>query len=236
MPDLTDLLPELIGDAPESVYLGIAASTNRPNGGDYLYFQYWPQSLQDSYDSDYAEHQIPGGSHPLYQWIGGRGRTISFQAIFTAEVNTKRDNTGHALAKTAATGGAFLTPSAEYTTDVEAALARIRAWQRPNYGQGSAVGTTEPPPILSLCFPNTRLGGFDGDIIKVILREAPITIESWFPNGQIRVATVDLTFNEVVQSGVPSGSGTSVSFIGRKPFDDLARNYNSPGNRTRPIL
>jgi len=249
----------LVSEAPQSVYLfptptggvggnpvplpGQGTSASAP-----IYFQYWPQSLQDDYQVEYAEHAIPGGSHPLYQWVGGRGRTISFEAVFTSDLNLKRGGTFGFVGGVPTPGNASnvansvansLVPSTIYTVDIVGALSKLRAWMMPKYGKGGRLGQTDPPKILTLVFPNTKLGGKGGalsDAVTVILRSAPITYESWFPDGSPRVATVQLTFNEIVQT--PSGSGqtktTSVEFIGRDGFEKGGARYKNPGLPNRP--
>lgn len=226
-------------DAPQKVYLFPSATYSfaAKGGGQTvsqnsaLFFQYWPGSLSDEHTVSYAEHVIPGGSHPLYQWTGGGGRTLSFEAIFVSELNTQKGSGALSGATAAlANAGAGLLPSGPHTVDVSAALSRLRSWMLPEYSKGGRLGETTPPPILTLVFPNTRLAG-TSDLLQVILRSAPITIESWYPNGQIRVATVTLTFNEVVQS--PSGGGqssaTRVQFIGRDNFEVEGRKYRHRG-------
>jgi len=253
------LIDLLASDAPQSVYLfptptgGINSLASLPyqdsRDRQPLYFQYWPQSLSDDYQVEYAEHAIPGGSHPLYQWVGGRGRTLSFEAIFTAEINTNRNFTnafgagGGPAGATTNVGNSIansLSPSSIYTVDVAAALSRIRAWMMPKYGSGGRLGETDPPNILTLVFPKTKLGGSGAlsDSVSVILRSAPITYESWFPDGTPRVATVALTFNEIVQT--PSGSGqestTKVQFIGRDAFVTGGESYRYRGLPNRPAF
>jgi len=199
-----------------------------------LFFQYWPGSLSDDYGVEYAEHSIPGGSHPVYQWVGGRGRTITFEAIFTAELNLANDLDGgtNITANTTFTS----VPSAPFTVNVSAALSKIRSWMMPKYSEGGRLGETEPPKILTLVFPNTKLGG-SSDLIRVILKSAPITIESWFPNGEIRVATVTLTFSEIVQGAGGGGqsNSTKVKFIGRDDFETEGNKYRFRGLSDRPF-
>ena len=183
---IADLI--LSTDPPQTAYLW------SPDGADFsrgrtldkgsqpqniLHFQYWPQSLQDDYQVEYAEHSIPGGSHPLYQWVGGQGRTISFQAVFTSEIDEGGAGGGGSLQGTIGRRSAF-TPSSHYTVNVDAALSRLRGWMLPHYQKGGRLGETTPPPILSLSFRGTKLAGVGGgsDVIQVILRSAPITYES----------------------------------------------------------
>jgi hypothetical protein len=246
------LIDLLVTQAPQSVYLfptPTSAVKGLPQQSDSLYFQYWPQSLTDDYQVEYAEHMIPGGSHPLYQWVGGRGRTISFEAVFTAEVNTKSTGTfvgggnsgpASAAATVANSIGTSLLPSSTYTVDVGAALSKIRSWMMPEYATAGRLGSTDPPKILSLVFPGTGLGGGSGqtaDMLEVILRSAPITYESWFPDGTPRVATVTLTFNEIVQtpSGSDQNSGTKIQFKSRTDFEKASENYKFRGLPDRPF-
>jgi hypothetical protein len=246
------IVDNLVSQPPQSVYLfptptsavraGRFPGLPRPLQNESLYFQYWPQSLSDDYQVEYAEHAIPGGSHPIYQWVGGRGRTISFEAVFTSEVNTSRTlagGIGDIASRALGGGGSAVTeflPSAPYTVDVAAALSKIRSWMLPDYSEGGRLGETDPPKILTLVFPNTKLAG-KTDLITVILRSAPVTYESWYPNGQPRIATVQLTFNEIVQSPSGSGqsSGTKVKFIGRKDFVAGSEKYRFRGLPDRPF-
>lgn len=214
--------------------IGAAADAARASASalaalDRLDFQFWPESLSDSYQSEYAEHIIPGGTHPLYQWVAGTGRTISFQAVFVSEVNTTHLTLGRIAPPE-------ITPSRLYTVDVDAALNRLRSWQRPEYPDGAPGGLITPPARLALGMPNTKLNGAGGDTVDVILREANITIESWFPNGQTRVATVDLAFNEIVQHGSNS-EGSSVKFIDNRKFkEDARQNYTYRGASNLPLI
>ncbi len=192
---------------------------------ELLVFQYWPASLQDDYQVEYAEHNIPGGTHPLYQWVGGRGRTISFQAVFTSEINTTHATLGARVP-------AHFTPSRQYTVDIAAAVQKIQAWMRPKYGDGGTKGETSPPKMLKLAFPGTKLGGqgSGSDVINVILRNAPVTYEGWFPNGQPRYVVIDLTFSEIVQSGGGVGGRSKVKFIDRTRFENGGKKYKAYGN------
>jgi len=252
----------LVSDAPQSVFLfptpqggiGDGAKTGLPaqnpanNADPPLYFQYWPQTLNDNYAVEYATHKIPGGSHPLYQWVGGSGRTLSFTAVFTAEINMKRSTnlvTGginnqqaRQRANVANAISTSLIPSSQYTVDVSAAIARLRSWMMPKYGNSNRVGRVGPPKILTLVFPGTKLSGRSGgtlsNTVTVILTSAPVTYESWFPDGTVRVATVNLSFNEVVQTPGNGSSRGKVEFIGRDDFEETAKGYKFRGLPNRP--
>lgn len=238
---LTDLITSL--DPPRAVYLYISPTqvSSTVNGinqyfiKDVLHFQYWPSTLLDEYSTSYAEHEIPGGSHPLYQWVGGKGRQIQFDAIFTSELNTLRSipigEAGQLVSNS------LLTPSSPYTVNVAAALARIRSWQRADYKEGGQTGNTSPPPILTLVFPGTKINGRNNDAINVILWSAPITYKSWYPNGQPRVATVSMVFKEVVQTAETSrNAGATIKFVGRSEFEDQGKDYQFSPFTNRPLI
>lgn len=180
-------------------------------GGIFI-FQYWPTQLQDNYDTEWAAKTIPGLSHPLYQWVGGTGRTISFDALFTSEV------TDEGVAKT------LYIPSSRYTVDVAAAVASLRGLQYPKYPEGSKDGVTEPPPRLRLCFPGTNIGG-NTDGILCFLKSAKITYESCFPDGRPRVVTMGLEFIETIQNVASGENSSNIIPIGRSAFEDRAAKY-----------
>ena len=241
------ILDAIAAAPPQSVYLFPAplnnsATKGKPSPSDVLHLQYWPQSLQDDYQPNYAEHQIPGGSHPLYQWVNGGGRTLTFQSVFTSELNITRGSVGAVgnILGPIASVSSVLTPSSQFTNDVAGALSRIRSFMLADYPRGGQQGITTPPQILTLTFPGTKLAG-NSDSVNVILRAAPITIEAWYPNGEIRVATVDFTFNEVVQSpasrsSLGGGSGSSVKFIGRSDHSSSGAKYTHRGLSDRPFI
>lgn len=52
-----------------------------------LSFQYFPETLSDTKAVNYSRKNIPGGSHPLYQWISGGERIISFTAHFSCDTD-----------------------------------------------------------------------------------------------------------------------------------------------------
>ena len=238
------LFPEVVRRAAirrqQLTTVGGAVQTNGPLQ-DVFVFQFWPQQIQDSYQVNYAAKQIPGASHPIYQWIGGSGRTVSFDANFVSELDedafpqavpfNQRIALQSSLpgAARAAGGGLGLTaaimPSSRYTVNVGAAIAALQRYQYGRYNDITGKkGIVEPPQKLVLVLPNTNLGrrrGADG--ILCILLRADVTMESWFPTGRLRAATVSLQFAEVVQYA--AGEGSNIRYIGADAYDDVAGEY-----------
>jgi len=213
---------------PRSAYMWPETSPGRGRAGDpeIFVFQYWPDQLTDTENPRYAEKEVPSASHPLYQWTGGSGREISFTAVFTAEVD---DESVAGIASNPA--GSAILPSARYTVDINAAIARLKTFIRGKYSMGSINQATKPPPRLRLVFEGTQLGGTEESVL-VILKSAPVTYESWFPSGRPRVASVQLTFNEVIQRADESGK-SQIVYLGRSSFEAPAKRYRYRGTVDR---
>lgn len=236
----------LYPEVPFSTISGATQSTvaNEPLQ-DVFVFQFWPQQIADRYQVNYATKQIPGASHPLYQWTGGGGRTISFDATFVTELaesdlnagqpfNTRIQADAGALAGTAVqslknTISAALLPSSRYVVDVASAVGSLQRYLYGNYNDNvGKAGITEPPRKLYLVLPGTSLGrSKDVDGILCILLKADVTMESFFPTGQPRVATVGLEFAEIIQH--TSGTGSRIKYIGSDAYADATRRYTIKG-------
>lgn len=197
---------------PERVFLTTTQTSFNENT---FVFQYWPESLSDSQPVNYAVKEIPGGSHPLYQYVGGGERTISFDAVFTSEVEDPAEARRAAI------------PSSRYSVDIRAAVARIESFKQPSYQLGGNNGRVIPPSRLVLVMPGTNLGREEGvsDEILVVLKDVSWSYESWFPNGVPRVVTASMTFAESIQS--LEGNGSRIRFRDRADFGrDFLRRYN----------
>jgi hypothetical protein len=222
------LFPEVTsGNTPQGVF------PFRQTLQELFVFQFWPSQVTDSYTPNWATKQIPGASHPLYQWVSGSGRNISFTANFVAEIKEagpldRPFNERIAAASATsispsadALSAAFL-PSSRYVVNVAAALAALQRYLYPSYN--SPKGITKPPKKLILVLPGTKLGRADNvDGILCILKAANVTMESWFPSGELRAASVGLQFSEIIQ--YTAGSGTAIRYIGAETYDKLANKY-----------
>lgn len=229
---------------PRSAYLfpELMDSGMQRGGDDEIFvFQYWPETIDDSYTPEYATKQIPGGSHPILQWTGGSARDITFTAQFTAEVdNGFERNVQTAFGSGNNAARLDLLPSSRYTVDIRAALNRIRSYMLPSYGAGNVAGgnggglnsLASPPKKLYLVLEGARMGG-DRDEILCVLRSAPITYEASFPNGVPRIVQVAMTFTQVVQ--LSEGEDSRIQFIGREAFEADGAFYSYKGTVDRTV-
>ena len=150
-------------------------------------FQFWPDNLQDSKPSEWNERQIPGLSHPLYNWTSGGARTLTFNAIFA------RDNDPAEVDDDALVGGSR---DKLEMYDIESAIAWLRSFQLPSY---TDEGDPLPPPKLLMVFQGMRLGLDGSRGILCILTNCDVGTQAWFPSGALRYTEANLTFNETIQ-------------------------------------
>lgn len=216
-PAIAYLYPETINPTTNASSFE-SVSRNKIGATDTFVFQYFPEEVSDSHPPNYAQQEIPGGSHPLYQYVGGMERLITFTATFTSEI-----------AEPEKIDDLINTPSAKYTVDVKAALAGLLKFKYADYKKGGQSGRTIAPPRLILVLDNMNLGR-DRDEILVILKSAPVTYQSWFPDGTPRIATVDLEFAECVQQLSSAKEGPSqINFIGSDRYQAAASRYKYLG-------
>ena len=187
--------------------------------GDFVSFQYFPETISDTKAVNYQGREIPGGSLPIYQWISSGERVLSFTAIFTSDVDLLSDEEGFTQMKQ---NGLL-----RRNVDVRSALLWLRRFMLPSYGESAGLGTplTQAPNKLILKIPNSGIGlqggsfaaklpdemaksfGEDtdevvmGDSIAAIMTQCDITYEAFFPSGLPRIATVQLAFAQVAQFG-----------------------------------
>jgi len=236
-------------ETPASVSAGYFTNGGfRPSRqiNDVFVFQFWPQQVSDNYTPNYATKNIPGGSHPIFQWTSGNGRDLSFTAQFVSEIREESvfglvKNSDFRARISASAGasitsnfgggaipgiGALLLPSSRYTVNVAAAIAALQQYLYPSYDGTDA--TAIPPKKLILVLPGTKLGRNDNaDGILCIMRGASVTMESWFPNGELRSVTVALKFSEIVQRSTGGANVSNIKYIGAEAYKYLAGKYTA---------
>jgi hypothetical protein len=175
--------------------------------------QYFPETLTDSKAVNYQVKDIPGGSLPLYQWVSSGAREISFTAVWTTDVDHYSQTADQESAPWARAQAITERLKAhgveERNVWIPGALAWLRRFLIPRYGDTTEVGVplTFPPRKILLSIPgalhlNGGGGGFSGSGgIYCVMTQCEISYESFFPSGDPRIATAQLTFAEVPQVG-----------------------------------
>lgn len=165
-------------------------------------FQYWPENLSDDKSSEWQERQIPGLSHPLYHWVSGGARNLTFTAIFARDNDPDEvdDPTSDKLA----------------LYDIEAAIAWLRSFQLPSY---TDEGDPLPPPKLLLVFQGQRLGLDGSRGLLCLLTGCSIQTQAWFPGGKLRYVEASLTFVETIQRDLKVLTKSRRTLIEQSKFD-----------------
>lgn len=173
--------------------------------------QYFPETLSDTRSPEWEPQPVPGGSHPIYNWVTGGERLISFTAAFTQErrlrnplaaTSAGEQATGQARLQTLAfppSGGVGTVLADKWSVDVASAIAWLRQFTYPTYG---ADGQAFPPRRVKLVAPNSILGAanFLSDAVLCIMQGCDVDYQQWWPDGTPKYALVSLSFAEVVQS------------------------------------
>lgn len=183
-------------------------------------FQYFPETINDTKAPEYAKRSIPGGSHPIFQFINGGDRQISFTAIFTQAKNPEDQNLLEALLN-----GTFSFSINDDTKHnlpggVATAIAWLRAFTYPEYDDN---GTALPPPAAVVYLPNSGIIG-SGEFLDSfvgVMTECNVIYESFHRNGTPRLVAVSLAFQEIVQTS------PNWRFMGREDatFKEVATAY-----------
>ena len=179
--------------------------------GSYLRFQYWPDTISDSKGVNYKVQEIPGGSLPLYQWIASGERTISFQCVFSTDVDISINGATLAPPPSDPSGifqRLIKSGQGDRNIDVRSAVIWLRRFLIPSYGNNGKVGVpqTNAPHkcILEITGSGIGLAGGDSglmgdDQVLAVMTQCEVTWDSFFPSGFPRTAMVSLGFAQVAQ-------------------------------------
>lgn len=176
--------------------------TDQPAPGGFLRLQYFPETLSDSKQVNWSPKEIPGGSLPLYQWIASGERVISFQAVFTTDIDISQ--------RSITLEGLKVRGRDDRNVDIRTAVLWLRRFMMPSYLDGTAStggALTRAPRKLKLYLPNSGIGAAGGawtthsglDFITAIMTACEVEWVQFFPSGMPRIATVQLSFAQIAQ-------------------------------------
>lgn len=192
---LADSTPERTSEA---ILIPLDARSDRITNESFR-FQYFPETIQSTKQSNLQQKEIVGGSLPLYQWIAGGEHVVSFTAIFTCDLDLLVDRSLAAMAR--ADG------LRNRNADPRAAVAWLRQFKLPTYAEERTV----PPRKLVLFLPGTGIGLLGGvppgteqlrpDSLYTILTQCDVTYQALFPSGLPRYLEVQVAFAQTAQYG-----------------------------------
>jgi len=181
--------------------------------------QYWPESLDDPFESGWQSKQIPGLNRPLRQWISGTDRTITFTAVFSCDQDGDVGSSDGEVEED------------KHNVNINAAIAWLRSLCSNDYVDVPGSGKmAKAPPVLWLHFEGTQLGynlgdrapdnGAESDAgIHCVMDSCPVTYQEWFPSGRPKYVEVALSFSETIQIG------GNVYAYGSSDFSKLSGKY-----------
>lgn len=212
-PILARVTITVIGDGSVS---SVGRAETVPNTKSNTFaFQYWPESLTDNKQINYASTEVPGASHPLYQFVSGGERTIGFSAVFSDESDPL------AQERAQESGSSDWV----YSIDIRAAVGTMRSFMYPHYERKAGDDLwTRPPDRLLLSLPGTGLGNSDvaeSDTVPCIMTQCDVDYRAWHPNGRPRLVQIGLVFSEIVHG--PSG----IRYADNVIFSGLRRRFAS---------
>lgn len=160
-------------------------------------FQFWPETVSDTINISYVDKIIPGGSHPIKQWVNNAGRTISFSILIARDIKPKELLPfGVDLVVNPTTDDNY-----PFNHDVRQDIAYLRAFCYPTYDNSTGVTIAKPPPICLLKAEGLNWSRFGDDYIECVMTSCSVNYLRTFNEGFPRMATVDLSFAEIAQSG-----------------------------------
>jgi hypothetical protein len=206
--NLTSILTSSSPRLARAYIVPLEAGTDTVLSGEMKAFQYFPESIKDNKLTNWQPKDVPGLSHPIYQWTSCGPREIGFTVVFT------RDNALTAAEKVAPVGQETSDPR---NVHIPAAISWLRSFKYPEarnpkmFSNASSFITGKrdssffplPPRKLILGVPGLGLNhGEDSlctDEIYCIMLQCEVSYDSFFNDGTPRIATVQLNFAEIIQ-------------------------------------
>lgn len=195
------------GENKASVFLYKLSPKDDKPTGQTLSLQYWPETFKDDKTPDYQTKKLPGANLPLYSWVGGGERIISFSTTMSTDLDLTKWASRGAGADVDATVISQLKSRGleRRNIDIRAAMLWLRSFQMPTYTKDAYM----PPPKVILVMPGTGIGlmagmvsgGVQRDHIYAVMTKCDFEIKASFPNGNPRLVQVDLAFAQIAQIG-----------------------------------
>jgi len=183
------------GEAINRVFLdqSLLDMFNDTSGMGPLFFQFFPETISDDRQVDFNEQTLPFLTNPIPTFVSASARNIGFTLQFAQE-----------LWVPAGSGDKNSMRWTKHNFNVGLAVQAVRSFAYPLKG-------FIPQPLM-LTLPGTQIG-IDGDSIFCLLKGYSTQYDAFFPDGQPRLASMNLTFQEfTIGISGPRGNVTRASF------------------------
>jgi hypothetical protein len=154
-----------------------------------LFFQFFPETISDNRSLEIANVSVPFYTNPLPTFVSSSIRMISFSVDFAQEKWNAPKGQTRDIAKWD-----------KHNFNVGVVMQALRGFCYP-----ISVGTFLFPQPIILNLPGTRIGidpseGVPSDSIMCIMKGYSAIRKSFFPDGQVRVGSMQLDFQEFTQA------------------------------------
>jgi len=210
----------------------------KPNGelGELHFFQLNPESISETKPSNWVAHQVPGQAAPVYQWVSGGPRTVSFEALVTKDISefpgvppkSPAEQLGDAVLNVVGSIassllGVALPPLSGLLSgaagsgdglalNIATELDFYRSLLKPKYDKQGSLESS--PPLVVLYFgdtfgeePNNPLEKIDKYSQLWALTNLDIKITKWLPNLSPMEAMVSFQFAEYKITSTQNSAG-----------------------------
>lgn len=166
---------------PDNVAL-IMKVLSSDGSGEYFILPFFPESVSDSKSVNWNNIELPGASHPIYQYVNSGERTISFTAKLLREI---KPVAGETIVKS------------PYNVDINDVVRFLRSCLYPQKSNTETI--VKAPPICKI-----KLGGsvFDSGsgLITCIMTQCDVEVSKWWDDNRAtpKVAEVSLAFSEII--------------------------------------
>lgn len=184
-------------------------------GNKPVLFQFFPEQITDQRSNSVEHITPPGFSLPVPTLAGASERIIGMRLTFARERWVGR-------------GVKDSFRWDKYNFDVAACVQAVRSYAYPIGATAFGLnGGISPQPFM-LTLPGTLIG-ITSDTIGAILTSYNVTYVAFFPDGQPRLAHVDMTMSEVLMNVSQNVTGLAFTNI-------LASSYARAQNAIQPQL
>ena len=158
--------------------------------------QFWPETITDTVNVNYVDKSVPGGSHPIKQWVSNGGRSISFTVLIARDIKPNQH-----LGLTGLVVDPQSDTNAPFNHDVRQDIAFLRSFCYPTYEKSDGITLAKPPPFAFITAEGLGWGQYGLDWFIGVMTNCTVNYLRTFNEGFPRMATVDLTFAEIANAG-----------------------------------
>jgi len=144
--------------------------------------QFFPEEFTDNREVNFITKTPLKASRPVYGWLMGTERTISFSIVLIQEVKNYQ----------------FISPKKfSRTVDIRYVIRWLRRLIYPAVLPNKE--TIYPPPLLRLYIPNLQIGYEDNpNMLYVFMTGCDVEYEDLYPDNTPRIAVVNVSFVESI--------------------------------------